>query len=361
MLIKEAELHKIANTYGLPEYINSEEIDTDITRVPTSAFADKVNRDYPCHTKTACYISNARYWESAIFDEQADKSIGEALIKFASVWGISEDIKKNILSKVAESAKVTDVSELADSDFALTVNYNGKLHRLYPITDEDSVKVSAVTFFNDRHNLTYDQRTNAGKAIYEKLATYDADVPEVVADYLARAAGKGISSLSTISTAIEKRANAAYFVGRKDVSNELIKLAQSLKNQKLSKGLVDKLASAVASVDVECGLYNKYGGELELPEEEFRQVLYKDAESYLNEFVTFKNGVTYAKADLIKNASVFNSIVECDMVKASSTNAQDFYNTVSNLSPSTSDLVCRVLQSKGYKPADLPFTLSDLI
>lgn len=297
-MIKQSELHRVKTTFGLPDYFKESEAEATI-RTPMQAYADPQNRRYPCHTKSACYWSNAQFWENALTDSNSSEKVGQALLANAQFWGIENDVRQNIFTKLANQTVVDSLNDLPDSNFAIVQNTDNGPVRLYPMLDEETTKMAAFQLYEDRNKLPYAWRVQGAKNIMTKVSEQNIDFDnENVIDYLAKAAGKGISTVNDLQSALIKRANLLVGIKQLTVSKQLTKLAGVIGSQKLSKELCEKTAEVLDGLDTSTGLTRWYGDQINTPEEECHNILYKDVTDYMSKFVKTASGAVYAKEDL---------------------------------------------------------------
>lgn len=295
----------------MPEFIKKAELETPATGLGNQ-FADPDNKRYPVHNKSACYLSNALFWESALSNDTESVKTGQALLKFAEFWGILDDVKARILSKVAEEGAIREITQLPDTSFALVQDdpkSPGNKIRMFPILDADMAKVAADQLYMHRFNLPLDWKRQAATNILGTLQK-NAQVeflPDNVLDYLNRAAGNGVTSTKTLAAALEKRAQLLAVKRLSDVGSELKKIAQQLKTQRSSRSLCVKVASMLDKLDTDTGLFRHYSNSLELPEEVCHAVLEKHAVAELTKYACFPSGSTYLISDLAPATGVFKA------------------------------------------------------
>jgi len=301
-----AELDRVEKTYGLPDYVKSASSEPDVI-VPASAYADPIKRKFPCHTKAACFMSNANFWENAIQDDNASEAVGKQLMKFANYWGITKDVH-GILIKVASQPVANNPDALPDSAFGLihVDSISGQRERMFPIVDSQSTKAAAAQFYKYRDRLPLDQRRKVAAHIYKNACDFNVEIEdEAVADYVERAAGRGLSPVKTIHHEMMKRAAILKTRKQTPVSETLKQAAASILKQRPSRELSAKTAQMLDTLDQQTGLYKLYGTDLPFPEEVCCQVLYKHASAELDNYVLMPSGHTWSKDDMCKQAGAW--------------------------------------------------------
>lgn len=363
MVISEQALDRLSKLYDLPTFVKASSIKDELNEVVTyDKYADPVNKRYPCHTKSATYVSNALFWDSSLFDPKASTEVGNTLLKFAEFWGIFPEVKKNILEKVAADATIKSYDELPDSAFAIVSTQGGTKHRLYPLLDSETVKMAAESLYENRFKFTYQQRYAGANRILQKAASENLEFDDTLSDYLERAAGKGITTTNTLVDIIEKR--AYYYDGNKQpkYAAALKKLAQFVKNRPTSRELCQKTAEALDTLDIESGLYaHRANQTLALPEEECHTVLYKTACEFLAKHVTLPTGSTYLKDDLAKLGYDIASLYPQDTNKLKLNNAfniEKAANWLATLPMDKARMVDTYLKAKSVTPSYTGIDLS---
>lgn len=183
-----ARLHEIMSTLGRPGYVKeAAAVDfSDLDRIPSSSFADPETRQYPCHTKEACWVSAAYMAHDGVTGEPIKR-----LEKFAASWGIGSDVQMTF-AKV-EIRKGLEKQAAEKIAYALDETYDGKPVRRFPIATAEMVKTSADRFYADRAKYPWAWRTKVAAALRQKIAEHKIEkwIDEPVRDYLDRAAGAG--------------------------------------------------------------------------------------------------------------------------------------------------------------------------
>lgn len=304
-MIDSITLHRIKTLFGEPEFIKNAgapTTDEELHALPFSCFADQAKRQYPIHNKEATWLSNATFWETSIFDPKASPKTGEELLKAATYWDIEDDIRE-MLQKVSDASQTRQKEDLPDDVFALVATRptDGNQLRMFPTFDPDMVKKSAEQFYAERTLLPLQWRRVAAQNLLKAAQDQNVNINnEAVEDYLNRAAGKGMSSTSTLIDALIKRANILHDTKRKSAARDLVQIANKLEGQETSRELCEKMAEKLDILDRNMGLYQRYATGLDLPEESCHRILAKHARSYADALLTLPTGRHYKKADLAR-------------------------------------------------------------
>jgi hypothetical protein len=264
---KLSNLHRISKLYGLPEFVKDASFEEKQDILPSSAFADPWSRKYPCHTKSATYVSNIGFWEQAVNDNNPqDPIIARRLMEFARDWDIEAPVKQ-ALTKIAQD-KHNAIPKLTNDDFAFVVDNGNTVDRKFPIADAETVKQSAHNFTEQRHLFPYDWRKEIASKITEKAAALNVSLPLEVQAKLDLLINPKAADSEDIADAIETR---AYTVKDAAVRSRLLKVAGSVRSRPPTLTALYKVASVLDEVDRKTGLYKEYAGShsrghLALPE-----------------------------------------------------------------------------------------------
>jgi len=122
----------------IPEYVKVASViePGDVAELQNTAFADKVNRLLPIHTKAAAWMSHLYYYGHM----EANPSIRESLDKAAAFYGITADVEK-----IPEALPYATKKASSDHEnFALVVDMGEQgMLPYYPIDSRESLTKSA--------------------------------------------------------------------------------------------------------------------------------------------------------------------------------------------------------------------------
>lgn len=293
--------HRLTSLYPPPAFVKEASHDRlygDSEQVPAHAYADEANRQFPCHTAPATWMSALFF-----FDKQASipparaEHIGqriEATARFFNIGQIVQDLK----TKMAADAN-DDLAQLPDSDFAwVQVNDDGSgKERHYPLRNAAEVKTAAAWFAKFRDQFNFPDRQQFAQKISEKAAAHQIPLDE--AEMLSRTAGYGYCAGAAIAEMLEKRGD---LVARThpDHAREVRKLAKLARNNPTDvrdHGHRLKMAATIDMFDRDTQLSRMYDeGGLERPEEILFQVTEKAASDFMESHVQMTSGTVYEKA-----------------------------------------------------------------
>lgn len=298
-----SDLHRFEKLYGLPAFVKQAEFETadDLQTLPSSAFADSIHRRFPCHTKSACFLSNLRFWEKAMVDGTTDYSTADRLLKLAAFWGIDDDLQTTL--NTVKGGVVKEASDLKDENFALVVDWQGQKQRHYPVLNADFTKQAASAFYSERSNYPLSWRRQAAESLLQKVAEFEVELEPRIFEYLCKAAGQGVGDPTEVADALVTRAFYAAGSGLSKEAEKLRQIAGHLKDgigvQPLGQ-LMDKTAEFIDELDRKTGLFHYYD-RLPLPEEICNGVLVKTAAEDLDSKIVLVTGSVFSK-EAIENS-----------------------------------------------------------
>ncbi len=287
-------LNSITNISEIPEFVK-EGIDRaiNIEGVHNMFFADPVNRKFPCHTKTATWLSAVYFFNNDTLQNEYKDLITNRIEKAAERFGIKEEVGQ---LKEESEPQVKSAADYPDTAFAF-VHENT---RKFPIIDEESITKSAEAFDEIKFQLPLRFRREISrkiiKAAHDNKVSIDPDLNE----YLHKAAGFGVGSLDTIIKEI------AYRVLRLDDSKSelkvaMVKLADTLHSlDTIDNSFATEVADTIDLIDRETGLNNYYVEGVPSPEEVCFTITEKSASECLAEHITLTTGTIVKKSDLQK-------------------------------------------------------------
>lgn len=293
--------HRLTSLYPPPAFVKEASHDRlygDPEQVPAHAYADEANRQFPCHTAPATWMSALFF-----FDKQASmlparvEHIGqriEATARYFNIGQIVQDLK----TKMAADAN-GDESRLPDSDFALIwVNEDGSgSERHYLLRNAAEIKTAAAWFARFRDEFGFPERQQIAQKISEKAAAHQVPLDE--AEMLSRTAGYGYCAGTAIAEMLEKRGDlvARTHPDHTREVRKLAKLARDNPTDVRDHGYRLKMAATIDMFDRDTQLNRMYDeGGLERPEEILFQVTEKAASDFMESHVQMTSGTVYEKA-----------------------------------------------------------------
>lgn len=301
------QLHHIFRVYDVPEFVKRAEAD-DTLRKPeeplaVTAFADPLHRKYPMTTPAMTWLSTCYFIENV---KQAaasgvkrsrtpeDQVILGRLTKAAAFWGI-EPAVMDLFSCVEKQAAAT-VEGLDDEDFALVVDWEGKKERRFPIVNPASIKSAATRLYEDRAMYPWSWRQHAASRIINRADELGVDLGEN-RDYIAKAAGLGFATGTTIGGEIAKRITHIQKTAP-DTASKMAVFAKTAMISEPSPELSKTAAAMVDAVDRSFGLHKLYRRGLPTPEELFYGTSLEKLAAVKDSVIQLTTGTVYNVSDL---------------------------------------------------------------
>ena len=300
----DAILHEIFNTYKIPEFVKQADAPNtiDTSGLPSHLFADPLSRKFPVHTKTASLWSNIYFNHlkatGEIPSNETTDGIAANLEKAAGYWsltGVLGALVKEINSKQASMGQV-----LEDSDFAIVDTSSDPPTRLFPVPNDNSVKVAATYLQDNFVQFPMGWRQKAAEFILTKSAEYGVELETEQAEFLSKVAGHGESTGKEVFHQLDLR---RHMVGRNsELGKSLYKRAKTILLNKPTQEVLAKTAELMETVDRDSGLEDKYFSLLQPPELACFGHTVNELQIKQAEFVELTNGSIYKKEDFQKLA-----------------------------------------------------------
>ncbi len=293
------ELHRLAKLYPLPEWVKESQIADAFAppeTTPRNAYANHRDKQFPCHTKVATFISALWFYEKR--SELPTKIAGwvdERLQKFAAHWGIVNTLD-SLREKHAE-LHATHESQLPDSAFALVrEQVDGSKDRRYMLRNAQEVKVAADWLHDNRDDpsLSFVNRRTIAAKILEKAAQFGAGIGDKLT-FLERQAGRGIGDPEKIAELIRTRVKAASKLAP-GVADGMYALAAKIAQGGPFLLDMDKMAGVCAQLedfDRLTGIDKSYGDILPRPEDVIFAATFKEATAFANSACELLTGSVY--------------------------------------------------------------------
>ncbi len=205
-----SELHRFAKLYSFPDFVkNASPEQIQETELPLTVYADvRPPYQFPCHTKTAAFLSWVWFLEKqAELAPKISSLIEGRLEKFAHNWGITGDVEQ--LKAKRASWQSDDFGALPDSSFALVwAGDDGQKERRYPLRNALEVKTAAGWFEQHRDAFSFQDR----QAIAQKLLAQADRHKAAIAQYdemLQKQAGRGCCSPKKAAEFVRTRVKQA--------------------------------------------------------------------------------------------------------------------------------------------------------
>jgi len=281
------DLHLYSRLYEFPAYVKQASPQETLTprELVNTAYADPRKRQFPCHTKAACWLSTLFFLEKrAGLNAKNATFVRKGLEQFARYHGIEADVR-SLLAKHNELHKQAD-ADLPDSAFAIVwVDEAGGKDRRYPLRNSLEVKAAADWFAEHRDHFIFADRQRIAEKILEKAAAFGVGFPPELDTLLEKQAGRGVYDPGEAATMLRNRAKLAKVP--KEASERLVKLAEALEGNAMlaeDPSTTSVLAATVDQFDRTFGV--KYSQSFPRPED----VLFKGVLKHAAEHVKFACG-----------------------------------------------------------------------
>jgi hypothetical protein len=274
-----SELLKIANAITIPEYVADAETTTKeaADTAKESLFADQYNRRYSIASPEDTWISAAYFAKTAEEDgySQKEYELVESRIKTAAdIYGIRADVDQ-VFSTFAKPEIIEKAAEDEDS------NYGYATLRMYPMFDENGVKLANAFFAEHCFKYPGEMRHTIAKNIMRKSAEYGVDVD----DRVRKEAGIGIPNLDFM---VEQICDRVYRAPNAEAGAPLLKAAELISTMAIGDigNKLEKFAELVETFDESFGINKEYGKKFLAPSDFIFDVSIKEAEDFLSDKVS---------------------------------------------------------------------------
>ena len=294
-------LHRLTTMFDVPDYVKHAEASETLNpeNLPSERFADAIGRQFPIHTKAACFISTMFFAENrhGMPPARADY-VQRRLEKAAAEHGIYQDFN-NFLS--AHEASTTP-QPLSNDYFALVKkSADGSVERNYPLRNAREVKMAAEWFAKYRDEFHFEDRYQIANRILDKAASYGAGIPDEQDAILQKHAGRGVYSPKEAVALIGSRLSIKNIVP--ELKEGLLKLATQLEHKpELAEDLATtiKLAGLLDNVDRMYNRSGKYSNSYPRPEDVLFAGVLKYAEAFVTSACPTLTGAIYDKEQFSK-------------------------------------------------------------
>lgn len=319
----------IFQTFKVPGFVKQANLDECMQK---SAESCAGLDDYPIGSKASAWVSAAYFLsgDKEAMDEASKRRVESNLRKAAEAYNIDYEE----LEKEAEASKY---EEEADIPYALTVNGEG----VCPIPTEDSLNKAAEWVYENRSDLSFDQRKQTARSILKRA--HDLSVDDITNEsYVEKAAGIGLGDPEKAADKIRSR--GALF-DDKNIIDTLNKAADRLEqNDVFTPSEHEKVAELVAAADEAGDVSRLYKRNLKTPEELMYEYSSSDIQKEAGDLIDLANGMTISEMQL-KRAD-FNTVAG-----VLGEDFADKCNPLNSLFPEM-DLMKEAVQELGEEEAD---------
>jgi hypothetical protein len=297
--------------YDFPDYVKQAEAAAVLDKpahMSSVVFGDTRRRQFPCHTKAACWLSYVYFLEHRNqLDAKSAGEIESRLEKFARQYAITDDIaamRQRHQEKLAEP-------QLRDQDYMLVWSGdNGVKTREYPLRNPQEVKQASAWFSQHRDNFTFQDRRVMAERLLKRADDYGVALPAQEERLLQQQICHGTCDPKTAAEHVRNRAVLAThkLAQFRDPLNHLADMLESNPQAALCPATLASFCDAVSQFDEQIKLAGHYTSMLPRPEDIFCQITIKEAEEAISGTVPLVTGNMYSKEDVAKLA--YNDIRE---------------------------------------------------
>lgn len=293
------ELARLSQLYEFPDFVKQADMDLTLSpsakQAPPTVYADPVRKQFPCHTKAACWLS-ALWWEEkkAEFHPNDRERIADRLNQYVGFWKIKEAVlqmrsRHTTLNKEAES-------QLPDSAYGYVWvdEATGQKNRFLRMSNPMEVKAAAEYLESYRDRLPFRDRHTVALKIMERANHFGVGLGKY-AEFIERQAGRGVPEPLEVVDMIRGRAMLTKDAGLRQHFQEMAQTVATLPRKVLMPDMLVKLAETMDSLDRQLGIVGKYGGTLQRPEDVIFKATLTKAASEVMQHVSTTSGKMYEK------------------------------------------------------------------
>ena len=356
----EKELARLEKNYSLPEFFKSagvaEVFFTD-KPLPNDAYADNINKEFPCHTKAATWHSLVRFYEkAAVLHPDVRERIHNRIKQSCDRWALNaerqkvEEQAKAYLTKIAASRP--KVNTIKEDDYIFIDRATGV--RELPVTDAQSVVKVAEWLCNHRKDFKFVKASEMAKRILEKADQYSASLPDALEFRLEKMAGYGMGNNKRISDFVRGKASFAKTAEAVDMIHSLAKSIQANELFGSDTEELEKLAVTLESIDLNWG--NPYKADSIFPEDVLFETSVKHLAKTAEDLCQTTSGSIYKKSDFEKLSlddirNIFGEDFAEEVDKGAMVDVEKMAELLPTSPRDDAEMFDRYMKQKGVKPA----------
>lgn len=355
------QLYRLSRLTNLPHFVksaNSEEIYGN-DELENYQFADRVHRQFPCHTAAATYISALFFMDKkAELSEDMASMLEHRIDDFAFLHGILDRISV-LKEKITTEEK--NAKALSDSDYALILDPqesgSGKKEYYWPMRNILEVKKAAEALQTYQKDITYAQRQKIASRILDKVNEFNVDLSDLLS-FVEKQAGLGSTTVYDVVNMLTERSKLLKFAGKHDYANKLAEMTEKISTNPLcihDDGQLIKLASLVDMIDRESGL-DKWISDLKPVENILFSLNVKMASDFRTNHFSMPSGNIYNLNDIDKlklgdiKATLGNDIAEAMSAGNLLLSPEKVAEVAPTLPREDANLFDKLLSERGIKP-----------
>lgn len=289
------ELSKFAQLYEFPGFVKQSDIRQAMAPgyLERTAYADYFNKEFPCHTKAATWVSALYFFEKrGTLDPKQAEQVEQRLSDFANY----HRIKNAYDSLKQQHEELHKEAALNDDDYAYVwESENGQLERRCPLRNNLEVKTAAEWFQEYRDHWLFSDRQKIATRILKKADALGVRFEPLTELFLQRQSGRGVPQPKEVVAMIHNRAR---LIDHPDFKQQVLKLAEVVETTPqfaLGPDNLEKLAATIDTIDRYTGIVRKYSSAVPRPEDVLFRVTYKEAQAAVDDSCTLTTGSIYNK------------------------------------------------------------------
>lgn len=298
-----AELNRLSLLYEFPAFAKqASSEDLYPSQVAPTAYADPVNKLYPCHNPASTWFSALYFAEKkAEYHPKIAMQVQARLDGLVSYWGLKAAVDA-IHARYAELHKTGD-DHLPDSDFGYVwAGDDGVKTRYCRMKSAAEVKTAAEWLHQYRDSLPFADRNVIAGKILEKAAQYGAGLGVDLELFVEKQAGHGVCEPAEVVAMIRQR---THFTKVAEERDQLLSLADTISRKPrfaLQPDQLVKLAGVMDDVDRRLKLVGRYTDTIKRPEDVIFSITYKEATAGIGSAVALSTGKVYDRSTFKKIA-----------------------------------------------------------
>ena len=350
-----SQLVSLSRRYDFPDFVKQADLDatTNPGNIAITAYADPVNKKFPCHTAAATWLSACYYMDKAAeYHTKTQQRIEERFNAFAKYFGIEPQY-----SNLAKQAKEIQANnQLPDSSYAFVwESEDGHKERYYPMTNAMETKVAAEWLHKDRDKIPFASRHVISKKILQKAAQYGTKIEADVFEFLEKQAGQGIPDPADVYRMLKQRATLAKTAEQRETVEKLAEVVKSTPRVALQTSELTKLAATVDLYDHTIGLKGKYTDIIKRPEDVIIKTTFTKSASESSRLCQLQTGNSYNKEQLGKLAredlvSLFGDDFAKEVCTGFDIDPEKMAAVAHTLPRHDAELLEQLLQESGQQP-----------
>ena len=308
---------KIASEVQLPDFVKTASLEADgYNFYSSNVFGDPAGRKYPLNNKSNTWISREFFaHERGNYTPDVADVIDGRIQKAAAFWKLEEPTK----------IKAPD-----DEYHPVSAVHGEKVIFSTKISKQGHFKEAAEYLAGNKSKMTYDMRRSFARDLLNTPEHLKCELDSGLQEYIEKAAGFGMATQPRLITAIQRRVVHVYRE-HPELSEKLVKMAQSLKEIKCTPTTLHKVAGMLDIVDRAVELHRFYDQGHKTPEEDVFSIVEKTAKAFTEEALRLQSGNIISKTALINKKAAVDEFFENYMGEVPYSSDSEMLDVVASL------------------------------